>query len=255
MRLAEGRAERLAEMAADLVRRRVDLILTAQTPAAEAARQATRDIPIVMGGVGDPVATGLVASLARPGGNITGIATLTPETGTKLLDLIRDIRQSSSRVAVLANAADPFTKPFLEQLGTSARNARIEMRVFEVRAGEDWSSAFRDIAAGGVDALIVQPSLPLKPAADLALAHRLPSFSPTPAYTEFGGLLSYSGSIKERGPKIAYYVDRILKGARPADLPVQQPTLFELRVNLKTARALGIAIPDIVMFRADEVIE
>ena len=254
-RSAEGRSERLAGLAAELVRLNVDVLVAAQTPAITAAKQATSQIPIVMAGAGDPVGTGLIAGLARPGGNITGTSSTTAEIGGKLLELIREVLPSAKRVAVLVNATDPFGKPFLEELQTAARTIKLEMSPTMIRNTSELSAAFPDMVKRRTDVVIVQPSLPRKAAAALSLRHRLPAVAPSGAFPDEGGLMSYSASVADMIRETAAYVDRILKGAKPADLPVQQPTRFEMVVNLRTAKALGITVPQAIVLRADRVIE
>lgn len=253
-RSAEGKPELLPKLAAEFVNSKVDLIVATQTPAVQAAKSATREIPIVMT-AGDPVGTGLVASLARPGGNITGMSSTTAELGGKTLEFIRELRPATKRVAVLANSADPFTKPFLEQIQAAGKVLRIEISPFVVRVAEEFKSAFAEMAKLRMDAVIVQPSLPRKAALELVMQHRLPSISPTAAFVNEGGLLSYSAKLEDQYRGVADYVDRILKGAKPADLPIQQASTFELAVNLKTARAIGVTIPKSILARADRVIE
>jgi putative ABC transport system substrate-binding protein len=254
-RSAEGQAERLPGLAAELVRLPVDVIVAFQTPAVQAAKQATSRIPIVMASAGDPVATGLIASLARPGGNITGMSGATTELAAKTLSLIREIRPATNRVAVLANADDTFTKPFLEQIQGAARSIRVGVRPIMVRGPAQYDAAFEKWVKERVDAVIVQPSLPGKPAIELALKHRLIVVSPSRAFAEAGGLISYSASPREQFQRSATFVDKILKGAKPADLPVEQPTTFELVVNKKTAKALGVTIPNSLLVQATQVIE
>jgi putative ABC transport system substrate-binding protein len=254
-RSADGRPQLLRDLAAELVRLRVDIIVASQTPAVTAAKQATTEIPIVMAAAGDPVGTGLVASLARPGGNVTGMSGTTTELGGKILELIRELLPAARRVAVLANPTDPFTKPFLGQIETSGRTLGLAIQTIMIRGVDDFEAAFTAMTNDRVDAVIVQPSLPRKPAVALALKHRLPPVSPTRLFPSEGGLMSYSANQNELTGRAADYVDRILKGAKPADLPVAQPTKFELVINLKTANALGLTIPPILLARADEVIE
>ena len=254
LRTAEGNPDLLPDLAAELVRIKVDIIVAWQTPAVTAAKQATREIPIVML-AGDPVGTGLVASLARPGGNITGLSGTTAEMGAKLLELIRELLPSVKRVAVLANATDPFTKSFLKQIQDAGQAMAIQTPAIMVREAGELNAAFSEIAKSRADAVIVQPSLPRKAAIDLALKNRLPAVSPSGAFPDAGGLMSYAGNLADYYPLAANYVDKILKGAKPADLPVQQPTKFELIVNLKTAKALGIKVPRTILLRADRVIE
>ena len=254
-RSAGGKESLLADVAGELVRLRADIIVAYATPAVTAAKQATSKIPIVMAGAGDPVATGLVASLAHPGGNITGIANLSTELAGKNIELIREVLQSAQRVAVLANATDPFTKPFLAQIEVSARTVSIDIHVIMLRPGEDLDAAFEDMRSKQVDAVLIQPTLLRKSAVDLALRHRLPSFSMARSLPATGGLMAYVQNVAEQFGKAALYVDKILKGAKPADLPIEQPTKFELIINLKTAKALGITVPDKLLATADEVIE
>jgi putative ABC transport system substrate-binding protein len=254
-RSAEGKSEHLAGLAAELVRLKVDILVAAQTPAVTAAKRATSQIPIVMAGVGDPVGTGIIASLARPGGNITGISGTGTEMGAKTLELVREVIPSAKRVAVLANATDPFTKPFLEQLQRAGRSLSLEISPIMIRETSEFGAAFRDMVERRTDFVIVQPSLQRRLAAEMALQHRLPAVSPQGTFPPEGGLMSYSAIQADLQRESAVYVDKILKGANPADLPVQLPTKFELVVNLKTARALGIKFPQSILLRADKVIE
>lgn len=250
-----GSNDRLPELAAELVRLNVDVIVTFQTPAALAAKRATSSIPIVMAAAADPVGTGLVASLARPGGNVTGISSATAELAAKNLELIRQIAPSTKHVAVLVNAADTFAKTFLEQNQLAARSLGIELRAFMVRSGESLDAAFEEAVKARASALIVQPSLPHKRAVELAMQHRLAASSPGQGFADAGGLFAYTQSIADRDRQAALYVARILNGAKPADLPVLQPVKFELVINLNTARRIGLTIPPGVLARADRVIE
>ncbi len=254
-RSAEGKSEHLAGLAAELVRLRVDILVASQTPAVTAAKRATRKIPIVMAGVGDPVGTGLIASLGRPGGNITGISGTGTEMGAKTLELVREVMPAAKRVAVLANATDPFTKPFLEQLQRAGRSLSLEISPFMVRGTPEFGAAFREMVRQRTDFVVVQPSLQRRIAAEMALQHHLPAVSPQGTFPPEGGLMSYSAIQADLQRESAVYVDKILKGAKPADLPVQLPTKFELVVNLRTAKALGIKFPQTVLLRADRVIE
>jgi putative ABC transport system substrate-binding protein len=253
-RWAEGNNDRLADLAAELVRLNVDVIVTFQTPAAVAAKRATTTIPIVMAAAADPVGTGLVASLARPGGNVTGISSATAELAAKNLELILQIVPSAKHVAVLVNAADTFAKTFLEQNQLAARSLGIELRAFTVRSGEPQDAAFEEVVKARVSALIVQPSLPHQRAIELAVRHRLAASSPGQGFADAGGLVAYTQNIAERDRQAALYVVRILNGAKPADLPVLQPVKFELVINLKTAKRIGLTIPPAVLARADRVI-
>ena len=254
-RSGEGRLQALPDLAAELVGLTVDIIVASETPAVQAAKQATKEIPIVMSPSGDPVGTGLIVSLARPGGNVTGLSAATAELAGKSLELIREILPSARRVAALADPKNPFTKPFMEQIELVAGALAIEIRPHMVRGAEEFDAAFSQMAGQQVDAVIVQPTLPRERAVALSLKHRLPAISGNRAFPEAGGLLSYAASLADRYRGSAAYVDKILKGSKPAELPVQQPTKFELVINLRTAKALGLTIPQTLLARADEVIE
>jgi putative ABC transport system substrate-binding protein len=254
-RSAEGQANRLPELAAELVRLKVDVIVTWFTPPTQAAKQATRQIPIVMADAGDPVGMGLVASLARPGGNVTGIAGMTAELSGKCIELIREMLPAARRVTALASATDPFSKPFLEQVQLGGEATGTTINPIKISSREEFEAAFAAMEKERPDAVIVQPSLPSKRAAELALKHRVPAVSVPRRFAEEGGLMSYSPRIADLYRKAAVYVDKILKGAQPADLPLEQPTIFELVINLKTAKALGLTVPPIFLARADELIE
>ena len=255
IRSADGNLDRLPALAAALVRDQVDVIAALFTPAVLAAKAATSAIPIVMIGAGDPVGMGLVTSLARPGGNITGMAGLTAELAAKQVELLKEALPNLSRIAALCNAADPFSKPFLVQIEHAGRAQRIDIVPVEVAAGASLDAAFPAMAADKIGAVIVQPSLPLAHVAQLALRYRIPAVSPNGPFAGAGGLMSYANAPEE-GPRLAAsFVDRILKGAKPADLPVEQPMRYRLLVNLKTAKALGLTLPPAFMLRADEVIE
>jgi putative ABC transport system substrate-binding protein len=245
----------LPGLAAELVGAKADVIVTWLTPAVRAAKQATSQIPIVMAGAGDPVATGVVASLVRPGGNITGMAGVTAELAGKNVELIREMLPSAKRLAVLCNAVDSFTKPFLAQIEGAASGAGFELDRIMVNGNDELETSFPRMNKDGVDAVIVQPSLPTKRAAELALQVRLPAASPIEGFAREGGLISYAGRSSDQYRLAAAYVDKILKGSKPADLPVQLPTQFDLKINLKTARAIGLMVPPTMLARADEVIE
>ena len=255
MRSAEGRANLLPELAAELVRSKVDVIVASQTPAIMAAKNATRDIPIVMAPAGDPLALGFIASLARPGGNITGLSAANDELAAKSLELIREIIPTARRVGVLGNASDPFVKSFLEHIQQAAPMVRLDVQPIMIRGDDELEGAFAAMARERSDAVVVQSSLPVKLTVDLALKYRLPSLSAQTSDAHAGRLATYSASFAERSRQIAGYVDNILKGAKPSDLPVQQPTKFELVINLKTAKTLGMVISTSLLARADEVIE
>jgi putative ABC transport system substrate-binding protein len=255
VRSAEGRTDRLSQMAAELVRAEVDVIVASQTPAVIAAKNATRDIPIVMGAAGDPIGTGLITSLARPEGNVTGLSATSAELAAKNLELVREIWPAARRVGVVGNATDPFAKPFIEQIQQGARATRFDIHSILVSRNDELDGALAAIARERADAVIVQGSLPAKSTVESALKYRLAPLSNQKSVAQAGALTSYSASFAERARGIASYVDRILKGAKPADLPVQQPSTFELVINLKTAKALGVTIPPTMLARADEVIE
>jgi ABC-type uncharacterized transport system substrate-binding protein len=254
VRSAQGQDTRLAGLATELVRSRVDVIVAVQTPAAQAAKNATRDIPIVIM-AGDPIATGLISNLARPEGNVTGLSATAAEAAAKSLELIAEIKPGARRVGVLGNAVDPFMKPFFEQIQRGAPTVRLEVHQIIVRRSGELNDAFAEIARERADAVVIQGSLPVQLTVDLALKYLLPSLSTQKSAVQAGILMSYSGSFAERGRLIANYVDQILKGAKPADLPVQQPTKYELVINLKTAKSLGLELPPTLLARADEVIE
>ena len=250
-----GQGSRLPALAADLVGLKVDLIVAWFTPAALAARQATRQIPIVMALVGNPVENGLVESLARPGGNVTGMAALGAELAGKCVDLVRELVPSAHRIAALVNAPDPFSKPFLRQIQLNGEASGTAIEPIMIQSTAELDPAFTAMEKERPDAAIVQPSLPIKRVAELAIKSRIPAMSFIRDFDNEGGLMSYGSEEADAYRKAAVYVDKILKGAKPADLPVQQPTKFELVVNLKTAKALGLTIPPSILARADEVIE
>lgn len=257
-RHAEGKLERLPDLAAELVRRKVDVIVAAGLPAARAAKQATMTIPIVMTG-GDPVRTGLVASLARPGGNVTGLADATVEVSTKRLELLKEIVPTLSRVAILWNAANP-TNPFqVRDTQAVAPALGVTVHPVEVDGVDDFQRAFAAIARDRADGLLV-PGHPMfyshrKRLTDLAAKSRLPTMYSRRDYAEDGGLIAYGDNFADMYRRLAAYVDKILKGVKPADLPIEQSTKFELVINRKTAKALGLTIPPSLLLRADQVIE
>jgi len=251
----EGELSRMPELAAELVRLKVDLMVTWLTPAATAAKQATRDIPIVCARCGDMLETGLVESLARPGGNVTGSTALGAELSAKTVDLIREILPSALHVAALANASDPFSKSFLKGIQLAGEATGTAIHPAMIHRAEELDAAFAAMARLRPDAVIVQPSLPTKRIAELALGHRLPAICGVHQFAIDGGLVAYFGSEADMYRRAAVFVDKILKGTKPADLPVEQPTRFELVVNLKTAKALGLTVPPSLVARADEVIE
>ena len=252
---ADGKANRLPELAEELVRRKVDVIAAIFTPCALAARQATREIPI-FAIAGDPVGTGLVTNLARPGGNVTGLSNMGAETAGKTLELFRDMLPSLRRVAVLANPVDPFTRSLLEQVQLAGRTAGIEIApVAMVRGLDEVETAFAAIARERADAVVVPGIFFANTVANLAIRYHLPSASVLRSFAEAGGLLSYGADIPHMYRRSAVFVHKILQGTKPADLPVEQPTKFELVINLKTAKAIGLDVPLFLQQRADEVIE
>jgi putative tryptophan/tyrosine transport system substrate-binding protein len=255
IRIANGSDARLAEMAVGLVARKVDVIVAFTTPAALAAKAATSSIPIVMGGVADPVGSGLAASLARPGGNITGFSGAIAETSGKLLGLLREAIPAAARIGVLVNMADPFHVQLIEQIEAANRIVRTDLRIFRVTGPSEIAAAFEAMEAQKIDAAIIQPTLPRQVVIPLAIKHRLPTAAAVRGYAEDGGLMTYGGKLADSLVVVAGHLDRILKGAKPADIPVQQPTKFELVINLKTAKALGVEIPTLLLAQADEVIE
>ena len=251
----QGDISRLPELAADLVRLKVKVIVPWFTPAAIAAKQATREIPIICAACGDMVGTGLVESLDRPGGNVTGNSSLNAELAAKTVDLIREMIPSAKRIAALANASDAFSKSFLKQIQLAGEATGTVIDPIMIHGAEELDAAFPAMEGRRTDAIIVQPSLPSKRAAELAVKHRVPAVSVPRWFAEEGGLMAYSPRYVDLFRKAAVYVDKILKGTQPADLPVEQPTHFELVINLRTAKALGLEIPPTLLGRADEVIE
>ena len=259
-RFADGRFDRLPELAAELVRLKVDIIVAQPTPAALAARNSTVSIPIVMVNVGDPVGIGLVASLARPSGNVTGTAfDVGLETFRKALELLKQAVPRAQHVAVLSNPANPAQALAISDLKVAAQSLGLRLLLLEVRSPEAFDRVFAEIAKERVDALfVVAESLFLlhrTPLADLALKYRLPTMYGIRENVAAGGFMSYGPNVAHNSRRAATFVDKILKGAKPADLPVEQPTRFELVVNLRTARALGLTIPPSLLQRADEVIQ
>jgi putative tryptophan/tyrosine transport system substrate-binding protein len=254
-RSAEEQLDRLPTLAAELVALKVDVIVALYTPCALAAQQATHEIPIVVVS-GDPVGTGLVQSLARPGGNITGVSLMAAELHGKCVELLRDILPSSRRVAALGNAVDPFSKAFLEQVQLAGKSKGIEIApVIVVHSPGEIDAAFAAMKNAGAAAVVLQGSLSSKNVAELTLKHRLPAATVPRSFAELGGLFSYGADGPDSFRRSALFVAKILQGAAPKDMPVEQPTKFELVLNLKTAKALGIEIPGWLLSRADEVIE
>jgi putative ABC transport system substrate-binding protein len=256
---AKGRLERLPELAAELVRLKADVIVVQSNPAVIALKQATQTIPIVMAVVGDPVGAGFVASLAKPGGNITGLSNQHEETSGKRLGLLKEVNPRISNVAVLRNPSIPTHSVLWRETQAAAVVLGVKLTAVDFRGPDEFEGAFGTMIREHADALIVLPdpvtNTRRKQIIDLAARHRFPTMYPFPQWVEGGGLISYGPSLTDLWRRAVYYVDRILKGAKPADLPVEQPTKFELIVNLKTARALGLAIPQAVLIRADRVIQ
>jgi putative ABC transport system substrate-binding protein len=259
-RYAEGRAERLPDLVAELARLKVDVIVAAG-PAIRAAQHETRTIPIVMAGANDPVGEGFVASLAHPGGNITGLANLGEELPGKRLEILKETVPQSARIAVLANPASPYYASRMHNLTVAAQTLGLQLHVVEVRRADELDTALAAMTQARADALLVVDdgvviSSSLRGRlADLAATSRLPTIYGWREYVDAGGLMSYGPSLPDIYRRAATYVDKILKGANPADLPVEQPMKFELVINLKTAKALGITFPPALLMQVDEVFQ
>ena len=258
-RFAEGKLERLPNLAAELVSLKVDVIVTAAAPSAKAAKDATSIIPIVILDPGDPVGTGLIASLARPGGNVTGVTSIAPDLAGKRLELLKEATPKISRVAVVFNAAVPPAELAMNEMEVTGRALRIAIQSAAVQGPTNLEAAFAAILKNRADALIVFPD-PLTfsnqdAIVDFTIKNRLPALFGAQEFVESGGLISYGPSYPGMFHRGAYYVDRILKGARPSDLPVEQPSKFDLVINLKAAKQIGLAIPPNVLARADKVIK
>jgi putative tryptophan/tyrosine transport system substrate-binding protein len=256
-RYANAQFSRAVELAAELVRLQVEVIAAYHTPAVKAAMNATRTIPIVMSPAGAPLEMALVESLARPGGNVTGLSNMEAELGGERLGLLREAIPGLARVAVLAAKTDPFTAPFVKDLQSGASGEGLQLHPVMANAPGEFEDAFAAMSAAGDQAVIIQPNFLPQTAAIVALAakHRLPILSSYRDTTRAGGLISYSADHAAHFRRAATFVDKILKGAKPAELPVEQPTKFELVINLKTANALDIVVPPTLLARADEVIE
>ena len=258
-RYAEGKAERLPDLAAELVSLKVDVIVAGGTPPPLAAKRATTTIPIVMTSAGDPVGSGLVASLAKPGGNVTGLSTFTRDLAAKRLQLLKEVVPLVSRVAVLWNAANPYAVLNMRETEAAARTLGLQVQSVEVRGPDDIETGFSTAIRWRAGAFIVVDDpftyLHRTRIADLAARNQLPAMYGFRQYAEAGGLMAFGTSLADLSRRAATYVDKILKGAKPADLPVEQPTKFELVINAKTAKALKLTIPPSVLLRADQVIE
>jgi putative ABC transport system substrate-binding protein len=259
-RFAEGRHDRLPEFAAQLVQLKVDVIAAGPTPPAVAAKNATRNIPIVMTAVGDPVRLGLVASLARPGGNVTGVAfDVGLEVFAKGLELFREAIPKLRRVAVLSNPTNPAQPVAIQDVTAAARSLGLQLHLMEAASPDVFDATFAAMAKDRVDGVVIltEPMFLVNRArlAALAMQHRLPSMYAVRESVEAGGLMSYGPSLADSYRRAAVFVDKILRGAKPSDLPVEQPTRFELVISQKTAKALGVTIPRSLLLRADQVIE
>jgi len=258
-RFSEGRDERYRALATELVNLKVDLIVAPGTAAALAAKEATSTIPIVTVVVADPVGSRLIASLARPGGNVTGMSSSALDITAKGLELLKEIAPRLSRVAVLWNPTSTVHVDMLKELEAAARTLRVRLQPIDVRTPKDIESAFATMTKERAEALIPLDApftfAQRRRIADLAVQHRLPTVFPNRQFSEVGALMSYGPNFADLFRRGATYVDKILKGAKPADLPVEQPTTFELVINLKTAKALGLTIPPSLLQRADEVIQ
>lgn len=261
-RAADGKIERLPGLATELVGLKVDLIVALATPAGRAAQQATTTIPIVVTAMGDPVRDGLVASLARPGGNITGTTFLGPELVPKRLSFLRELLPTISRVAVLWHPgafSEPTIREMLNEVAQAAGTLGVQLQLVEVRSADEFDHAFTTMVGARAEALFQFPSTLFfnerRRIVDLAARHRLPAMFNAREFVQLGGLIAYGANLAELNRRAAAYVDKILKGAKPFDLPIEQPTKFELFINLKTAKALGLAVPDRLLVGADEVIE
>jgi putative ABC transport system substrate-binding protein len=258
-RSAGGKLDRQPDLAAELVQLKVDIIVAAGgEPTARAAKHATQTIPIVMTNVGDPVVTGLVASLARPGGNVTGLVTMSPELSGKRLELLKEAFPKVSRVALFWNSANPEQEPQIKEIKVAGQALGIQLQTLEVRGPNDFDKAFSAITKGHANALLTLPD-PLsnsqgKRIADFAAKNRLPAMYPRMEFVDAGGLMVYGPSYNDLFRRAATYVDKILKGAKPADLPVEQPKKFEFIVNLKAAKQIDLTIPPNVLARADRII-
>jgi len=257
-RWAEGRPERVSEIAAEFVRIRVDVIVTVGTSLALAAKQATSAIPIVFAGAGDPVGTGLVASLARPGGNATGLSNQSPDLASKRVELLRDVIPGLRRLAIMAFLSNPSAVLEMGEAQAAARKLGLEVTTSEIRRAEDITPAFEALR-DRVDALYLCPDPLLMTNRTriniLAVGERLPTMHGLREYVEAGGLMSYGSNFPDLLRRAADFVDKILRGAKPADIPVEQPTKFDLIINLTTAKALKLTIPEALLLRADELIE
>lgn len=256
-RYADGKSERLAGLAAELVRLQVDVLVTHTTTGVQAGMQATSTIPIVIAATADPVGTGLVASLARPGGNVTGSAIFTPEIMAKRLELLKEVAPGIKRVAAFLRQS-ASSASILQAMAATARSSKVELQGLEATSASELIGRFPAMAKNGVDGLVLQDDPEIianaKTIAGLAEKYRIPSAG-NAEFAEAGSMLGYGVNIPEMFRRAAYFVDKVLKGAKPADLPVEQPTKFELVINMKTGKAFGLKIPRVLLLRADKVIE
>ena len=254
LRLASGSDARLAEFAGDLVARRVAVIVTFTTPPAIAAKLATNTIPIVALAA-DPVGSGLIENPNRPSGNVTGISLAVKHVSGKLLGLMREATPSSRRIGLLVNSGDPFSRQLIEGVDEVNLGLKLDLQLFRIANSNELEAVFEQMTADKIDAAIIQPTLPRSRTISLALRHRLPTGQPWSGYATEGGLLSYSAKPDDVVAGAAAQVDQILKGVRIADIPMRQPTKFEMGLNLKTANALGLTVPPMLLAQADEIIE
>jgi putative ABC transport system substrate-binding protein len=259
IRFADGRADRLPQLAADLVQQRVDVILAGSNPGALAAKRATSTIPIVMVTTGDPVLDGIVPSLARPGGNVTGVTALGQALNTKRLELIKEVVPGASRVAVLVNPGSVYTPPLVDERARAARALALDVRLVEARGPEHLEAVFATMRTDGIAALLVQNN-PLflthrKRIVELAAKSGIPAVYGEREFVDAGGLMFYGASLGDLYRDAAVYIDKVLKGAKPAELPIEQPAKLELIINLKAAKALGLSIRPSVLARADRIVE
>jgi len=259
-RWAGGNSERLAGLAAELVRLDVNVIVAFATPSIQAAIAATRTIPIVMATAGDALGTGLVSNLAHPGGNVTGLSLALIELAGKTVEVLHEALPRTKQIACIVNTKDRLHRGFLSEVETAAGRLGLQFRPVLLESAAELDAAFRSLVRGGVGAAIVQPIFAVDPQdraklVQLTLTHRLPVISGWRAYAESGGLIAYASEFRDLPLRAASYVVKILKGAKPGDLPVEQPTKFDLVINLKTAKALGLTIPPSVLLRADQIIQ
>ena len=256
---ADGRSDRFPALAAECLRLKADIIVVTTTPAAQAAKNATRSIPIVMGPLGDPVGTGVVASLGRPGGNVTGLTLMASGLAAKRLELLKRFDPRISRVLVLSYLTDPIAAPQVKELEDAARSLGVKLLVQDIRSGDDLPAAFDAGVKWGAEAVLTTAEsifvVQRQRVVELAAQHRLPGLYPYKEMAEAGGLMWFGPNIGDLYRRAATYVDKVLKGAKPADLPVEQPTKFEFVINSRTAKTLGRTIPQALLMSADQVIE